>query len=76
MAKRKESDTDREKQRERGRSVVLDTHHFSSKGRWQLLCVIGVGRGVWFAGTGATDRTGENGDDGDAVEALGRKSLL
>ena len=26
---------------ERERSVVLDTHHFSSKGNWQLLCVIG-----------------------------------
>lgn len=24
----------------KGESVVLDTHHFSSKRRWQLLCVI------------------------------------
>lgn len=60
-----------EKERERNQ-LFLDTHHFSSKGHWQLLCVIVRGGGERGGGReGGSDRRKErrreNWGDGDAV---------
>ncbi len=64
---------EREKEREREKSVVLDKHHFSSKGHWQLLCVMVRGEEEGRDGrTGEREAKREWGD-GDAVKSIGEE---